>query len=234
MQLLVAAPTQYEAKFNPIALVRAVNYLHGMGKGDAIQALRKFAVENPNDGSPLSDHQSLVIVIPLLFDRIDPEDRFADTHAYDDPGDVSLELDEWPIWVCCQQDLPFRWQEVPGYSGFDADRTYLIDWAERHARLRTTPLRPADDPLAAAEQLLARLFPKHEERKEWDRFLIRQVRGDAFRAVAHLVVLDQSDERSWAFPSDEEWTRLKERCRKLGIRWSEERQEYVATKAGDK
>jgi hypothetical protein len=56
------------------------------------------------------------------------------------------------------------------------------------------------------------------------------VRGDAFRAVKHLVVQNESDERQWSFPDDKEWERLKQRCRELGIRWSEEKQEYVATK----
>jgi hypothetical protein len=233
VQLLAAAPTQFDMTFDPTALVRAVNHLHGMGKADSIRALRQFAEQHANDGSPLSDHQTLKIVVPLLFDRIDPEDRYPNTDVFGDPGNYTLEYNQWPdsdFWICCQDDIPFRCQSVGGFSGMDADRTYLIDWAERRARLRLNPLRPADDPIEAAENLIARLFPEYDERKPSDVILVNQVRGDAFRAVKHLVVHNESDERRWSFPDDEEWDRLKCCCHELGIRWSERKQKYVATK----
>src|SRR5262245_30749764 len=49
VQLLAAAPKMTGWDHDPVALIRAANALHSLGKKDAIDALRRFAARYPND-----------------------------------------------------------------------------------------------------------------------------------------------------------------------------------------
>jgi hypothetical protein len=55
------------------------------------------------------------------------------------------------------------------------------------------------------------------------------LREQGLRCVAHLLQSDDTlpDLRSL---SDAEWALLQDECKQLGVRWSEEQQQYVATK----
>ena len=230
IQLLRAAPNELgEPDFNPIALVRAVNHLHAMGKDDAIKAMRRFAKENPDDGSPLSPHQSLELVARLLFDRNDPEDRYPAAFAFDPPGSFRWSTEQWTTWLAVEEDIPFHRVPLGGFSGQSADCTYLMQWAEHHARLRGAPLRPSDFPLRVADALLKRLEDDSELTVENRPWISRHVREQALRSIAQLLPRDEQDESKWHLHEDAEWNRLKARTDLLRIRWSEQRQEYTTT-----
>lgn len=77
VRLVAASPGWFPRDdYDPIALVRAVNALHALGKEDAVEALRRFANEYPSNHGPNDSHEALRLIIALLFDRADPEDRF--------------------------------------------------------------------------------------------------------------------------------------------------------------
>jgi hypothetical protein len=91
VRLVAASPGWFPSDgYDPIALVRAVNALHALGKEDAIEALHCFARECPSNWGPEDRHEALRLIIPLLFDRLDPEDRFPFVSASEGPGPYRL------------------------------------------------------------------------------------------------------------------------------------------------
>jgi hypothetical protein len=231
-ELLAVAPSVYTTDYDPIALVRAVNSLRALGKDDAVVALRRFAERYPARGDDLSPHNSLDLVMPLAFERSDPEDEY--------PSFWITAREDWDGFLTVHKDIPFRRGSVL-LMGREGDKIELINWAQAHGRLRATALRPADDPLAAAEAAIeawhvgqeldrssTEILSPMEEAKERN-FAAHVMREEGLRCIAHLLKL-RADDLPYLGQDDAEWSRLKAECRRLGIRWSEERQEYVATK----
>lgn len=231
IRLLAECPDPLGWEYNPVPLVRAVNHLQRMGKADAIKALRRFAAENPNVGYR-SPHQSLEFVVPLLFDRMEPEDRFPDGPFPWDENIKEFELvkREWQIWMDVEGDIPFHTVHIGGTSGMPGDQTYLVEWADLHGRLRTTPLRPVDNPFEAAERELARL-KKPDDDEGVFYWTQRHIYVQVHAAVSPLVSTGDPEQDYELTPYDVEiWNKLKERCLALGIHWSDETQAYVAAK----
>jgi hypothetical protein len=158
VQLISVSPGWWVTDdYDPIAVVRAVNALYGLGRHDAIKALRQFAKENPTDGGPDARLEALRVIIPLLFGRADPEDKFPSARAYDDPGVYRLDQREWPFFtglIFVEGDIPFHLVPAGGFSGSMGDFSYAIDWAEKSGRFRSSPLMPTDSLFAAADQLV--------------------------------------------------------------------------------
>jgi hypothetical protein len=221
IELLAAAPSIYAKDCDPMALVRAVNALHSLGKEDALLAIRRFESRYPSQSEPDSPHFSPTLIVPLLFEPPNPQEKYPRS-----PGLCAVAA----ICLCVQRDIPFRPYSSAGvdpyYNGARAD---LINWAVERGRLRARPLRPADDPLQAVDQAIetmkARLRKTHP-RSDYRPQLLRE---QGLRCVAHLLQSDDTlpDLRSL---SDAEWALLQDECKQLGVRWSEEQQQYVATK----
>src|SRR5262245_60137727 len=96
VRLIAASPGWWPSEdYNPISVVRAVNALYALGKAEAIIALRRFAKEYPSNGGPDDRHEALRIVIPLLVDRENPEDRFPDMSPDVDKWYTHLGTTEW-------------------------------------------------------------------------------------------------------------------------------------------
>jgi hypothetical protein len=231
--LLAKAPSQYSLVYDPIALVRAVNALQGLGKEDAIAALRRFAARYPSFGDPHSPHMSLTLVMPLLFERIDPEDEY--------PSLWITARADWQGFLSIYDDIPFRRGHV-SLMGQEGDKIDLIDWADTHGRLRATPLRPGDDPFQAAEKAIESWTAQHEidrsptkiispvEEAQKKEFAAKTMRVEGLGCVAPLLGIAPDKLPYLGSRNDAEWSRLKAECRRLGVRWSEDKQEYVATK----
>jgi hypothetical protein len=111
---------------------------------------------------------------------------------------------------------------------FGKNITDDIELAEKRGRLRSTPLRPVDNPLDQVDSLLdgplgTSYFGKTRQANK--QFL----RGQAFRAIATLLSPEHVGTEYWALDDDIEWHRLKEVVRELHIHWSETRQSYVSS-----
>jgi hypothetical protein len=253
VRLIEASPGWFRAdEYDPIPLIRAVNALQAIGKEDAIEALRRFAKNNSSHGPPDELQEHMRLIIPLLFDRVDPEDRFPSVYASDPPGTpYRLEVREWLTadLLSVVGDIPFNCSNIAGFSGAMEDFSYAIDWAQRHARFRSTPLRPVDDPFGAADQLLIELRRAangHGGTGEVSVHVKRQIREQVVKAIGHLLPPGESDRflysMNWdvrrgdfnesyrAVSEDTNWVNLKEKCEPLGIRWSSDEQAYVTTK----
>lgn len=215
---LIKATSNWENGIgDPTTLVRAVNCLHLLGKNEAIEVLRKYAAQNPDDGTQAPT--PLRFILPLLFDRADPEDQLA--------------FRDWryfPEFCYVAGDIPFyhHSDHKSGTWPFQTTIADDIELAEMRGRLRSTPLRPVDNPFDQVDLLLdgplgtSYFAPTRRVNKQF-------LRAQAYRAVATLIPHQQAGTESWPFEYDVEWLRLKEYCRPLGIRWSEEHQAYVSS-----
>jgi hypothetical protein len=249
VRLIASSPSYLgsDQDFDQIGIVRAVNALHALGKADALDAMRRYTKQYPVVLNSSDDeiwletsrrYQSLRTIIPLLFDRRDPEDRYpihgADIDAFQLPS-VSFDdrIDDWR-WLAerfiVESDIPFQRSSLRGYDD-SSDLTYVINWAEQFGRLRESPLRPTDNPFEAADRVVA--IHKDFVDKEC-------VRYQVFLAITHLLPESEGkkfDLREWdrgghplSLSDDANWVYLKEVCRPLGIRWNDQKQVYETTK----
>ncbi len=121
--------------------------------------------------------------------------------------------------MAVQDDLPFILEDP--FAGAGADPVCAVDRAENYGKIRAKPLRPADDPIAAAEKLAAlprrtALPNPNEERAT--------LRREAWQTIASLVQVRAGD-RDFTGPA---WEVRKKAAANLKIRWDVEKQNYVA------
>ncbi len=248
VHLIAASPGWFgNDDYDPISLVRAVNAVHALGRSDALVALRRFAKEYPSTGRPDDRHEALRFVIPLLFDRQNPEDRFPEISPDSLPWWPHLGRTDWPYYstlIRVMDDIPFKRDSINGFGGSMEDFSYAIDWAEKSGRLRAVPLMPADDPFAAADREMIDLARISGGDAEKVSYLTGSIRDQVLRAVVHLLPDDETDKYDPAknyvdfqwregyrpLSDDANWEALKKICQPLGIRWSAEEEAYVTTK----
>jgi hypothetical protein len=224
VRLIHACPSQIGWRHDPVALIRAANHLRSLGKKRAIFALRDYLrlardrrhgrLERNADDIETADVSSLDLLVPLAFG------------ATDGPR-----ADEWRNrghLISLAGDIPFHTIRFDGGSGGPPRVAWLIDWAEADGQLRDKPLRPTDRPLDAADELFNRIAtPQQRESRSWPR-LKEHLRWQALGMVYRLLGEDNPPTVHDKRLHDEEgWSRLKARAIELGIRWDEQRQEYV-------
>jgi ankyrin repeat protein len=215
LQLINACPTPAGPVYDPIALVRATNHLQSLGKDRAIAQLREFLEHSSRTGHTrgridprnidTSNQWCLASLVPLLFEGMEPDAYFS-------------------VW----RGIPFNTFFISEWKGSPGSTRPLVDRAAKGAKLWARPLRPADNPLEAADSLYLKMVQAKVRWPRWD--LREHLRGQAWQAIRHLV--DTGEESSPDFLSEETWNDLKARVKRLKIRWDEERQKYVAGEKG--
>ena len=203
IQLIGECPDPLGFNYNPVPLIRAVNHLHSMGKEDAIKALRHVEAQRAKS------HESLRLVIPLLFGRREPEDKLPAMNGWD--GKYDLELDSWNNWIDMERDVPFHTVMISFSSGPGWNTKYLVEWAERDGRIRTTPLRPTDDLVGAADKMLERLQRDSKDGPEDKKWIAYHIRRQAYAALKDIVLQEQ-DQPLPRSSEDEAWEQLKKQC----------------------
>jgi hypothetical protein len=249
MQFINGAPRVRFYGYDPVRLVQAVNHLQSLGKTKAIQAMRdylKLVGSRHNrrcdpDPANLDDgHQdTLYVIIPLLFEQANKTDAEAAKELWYAmlAKPWSNEEKSWPQYpFAMQDDIPFLiGNETTGWEGGGPPYPdKLIDWAEKHGKLRAKRIRPADNPLLAAESLVAlnKPLPQFSGRKTET-----ELRMQAWRAVRHLIAneLPKEDRMSYSdLDIDKEWPRYKKLTAELNIRWDEKQRQYVADGAASR
>ena len=225
---IVAAPNPLGWDYDPASLIRAVNAFHSLGRNDALIALKEFDARYPDEGYSCP-HQSLELVMPLLFDRRNPDDKYPTPKNWFDPSEgIVLTEDSWRYWIAVEDGIPFHTVMISGTSGMPGNQSYLIEWADKHARLRESPMAPGDL-FAAAEKVMVKLAEKEENDDSAD-WTNRHIRMQVYRSVKHLLnVADDDDEL--APYDDERWDTFKERCEPLAIQWDETTQAFTSNAA---
>lgn len=217
---------------NPVALVRAVNDLRGLGKEQAIATLRAYVryapVAPPWKDVHLPDQQRICWIVPLLFAPADEWVRLPslgrDPKEWSRGGWKGLNISE-------EGDLPFHDSAANGRTGTpDPPRQYLVEWADKHGVLIKEPLRPTNDPLLAADKLCDSLLDDAERRvgRSYKERLRVHVRLQARRTIEHLFPADERMRWDNDQLSDGDWQKLKAAAENLKIRWDEKEQGYVA------
>jgi len=206
-------------------LVRAVNALQPLGKEKALAVLREYAIE-------LDDYESdceiVFWIVRLLFEPVDlkvriPEPMIA-VHLGLGNNDLERKenVKEWlhsPLEIV--NGVPFMVGRRIGMGGLPEHPLSHIAWAEKHGVIRNSPLVPRENPLVAAEQLLA--SKKFQSLGSYSKEpAVQGIRRQAFSMVG---LSNNSDE---AFPkiTDQEWKRKLNSKLRLSI-WNPDKQRFV-------
>ena len=221
IKAVAAAPDPLGWDFNPVSLIRAVNQLHSLGQRDALMALEQFDKTYPNEGYSCP-HQSLELVMPLLFDRRNPDEKYPRPKNWFNPSEgIVLDKDSWDYLIIVEDGIPFHTVTISGTSGMPGNQSYLIEWARDHARLRESPIIPGDL-FQAAEKVMTKLAEEAEEKESSD-WTNRHIRMQVYHAVANSLKLSEDDDALTPY-DDQRWQLLKEKCVELGIAWNIELQ----------
>lgn len=163
---------------NPASIVRAVNFLHSLGKPKALSALREYTRVAPGEQTDEENpycQSKLSLLIPILFETTVPLA----------PGQ------HWPkFYISIEDDIPFHNVNFGGRSGnpFGSLRP-IVDWVEHSCRLRSAPLTPGNDPFKAAHILFDKLEDRDSSSVGLKEHLVMQAR----KMVGHVEAESQSD-----------------------------------------
>lgn len=223
----------------PAATVRAVNHLHALGKEEAIGVLRRYLKYADAFGNALEtdepNQERLCVIIPLLFvpsvanGRVPSLSRTSPWFCGPD-GELKLTMtDKWELDnLIVSHDLPFI-REFGMITGAPLpDRDYLVDWAEKHGRLREKRLLPSDDPLKVADEICAAIKEKDEESTQMSRSRIRSQSWRSLRRLIPDLPQNTPEMDQYLFKDDEDWKALKVKASEMSITWSDEQQRYVS------
>jgi hypothetical protein len=194
---------------------------------------RRGGAEPDSNNLDRADPEGVFLIVRLLFEPSDGKELKAQ-QEYESalyavlPGDPVPSVG--PLHPFLTQDgIPFLVGGGMGLlqmSGPPPNPAWAVKWAKKYGRLRARPLRPADDPLRAADAV------RGAGKEKYPAFLRAKsdVRVQAWRAVRHLVGDLQPARRygRLVYDIDKEWDVLKKKAAELRIRWDEHKQEYVA------
>jgi hypothetical protein len=143
---------------NPIALVRAVNALIRLTDAEALRILRAYVAwrVDPDDPYSFDDYPSRVFSVARLAFVT------AEGNALRRPGlghfgiVTRQDSGHWPhapLILC--KDIPFEVSAGLALNGVAEFPERYLDYVAESGVLRREPLRPADNPLIAVDELLA-------------------------------------------------------------------------------
>jgi hypothetical protein len=226
LRLINACPSPIGWDWDPVALVRASNHLRSLGKEKAIDSLRAFLLiardpgyhrHGPADPANIdtSIQWCLAPLIPLVFE------------GGSGKGMPMRYAERIHLW----EGIPFHTTLIGGTSGWPPWCGPLVDWAATDGKLIEKPLRPTDRPLEAVDALFEKIAAPEDRKNDW-RGLKEFLRWQAWKMIGHLV--EPGSRASADFQNDrgiddQRWAELRAKAAKLGIRWDEQRQEYVVT-----
>ena len=241
MQIINGAPSYEQQGFNPAKLVRAVNHLMPMGKEKAIHELREFLkiargsttgrATRVDENIDTSNNTCVFLIVRLLFEPLDPTKELPQIRTVPfSPAPAQQDKKFWPLHpVFLQDDVPFFLVIGGGMSGEPDQPNRHVDWAEKHGKIRSTPLRPLDNPMIAAGRLMSLAQTK--------RLYDGPYRHDfktMFYQQAWNIIVDANSEipkpltfRSANTRNHPDWEERVKTASNLKIHWSEAEQKYI-------
>lgn len=206
-----------------VELIRAVNSLQRSGKKEAIRWLRKYARLTEGDDQT---HQVIAWIVQVLFEPAQPGTRHPFPSTWHHPiMSVSDDKDQWPRDpIAIVHDVPFMvGQSFGAFSGPPPRPSEHIDWAQRHAVIRTRPLHPTLNPMEAADNLLrSRRFKRAEIAEgQWPQ-MRASICNQALIAIGDSQPIDSRTRQTMTA----DWhQRMKEVARR-NLKWDAERQDF--------
>ncbi len=240
---------------DPLALIRCVNALLPLGKERALAVLRRWASmvghrswpsrsrgEQAMDSLDFADEQTIPLIAAALFVARESGHAFPSTPDVQVwPDLTSEEASNWPAFPLIVHEgmpllMPIRRQinwthfgdpPAPQYWP-NTDVAGFLWWCDRNAELRSSLLRPPDDPLASLDRFLAEpLVRGYLERFAKDGGFGDAVEDSIGKLRAQVLRLTSSalsDETRAILPwewagQDRRWARTQERLFALRIHW---------------
>ncbi len=140
--------------FDSLAILRAVNALHALGKDRALQKMEAF-VKLRGYGGFRDGTDNLFWILRILFEPIELGAKIPVPMAFVNSVRDANEGD-WPLNpIVVVKDIPFRFIGGGiGGSGHPEHPESHIEYVRRHCVMRDRPLSPQGDPIAVAQELL--------------------------------------------------------------------------------
>ena len=185
-------------------LIRAVNALQPMGKDKAIETLRSYLEIADTTGD---DRRIVFWIVRILFEPAGANGPMPrpGINVRLDGGQESKEahIELWPLTPMDMVDgVPFMPGRLTDWSGPEKHPVSHLDWAEKFAKLRESPITPISNPLVAAQKLFSskKFKPLTGENRDCAKINIRG------QACAMLGI----ETRIHRFLSDEDWQTILE------------------------
>jgi hypothetical protein len=203
-------------QFNPVNLVRAVNFFHGLGFKYSLELLQKLA--ELGAGSRFNPENILLVARALYLPERSQDplpDLVLGKPDIDEPEDSSV----WPIFpLYLVHDLPLLL--VGGYlvGGEGPTSRGYLDWCAKHGCLRSHPLRPGDNPLAAVDRFLSSQIWQEHGGSSYHNGMLRI---QALRGLPKSIQANEEQMQallSSSKPTDY-WINLREREDRLRLYW---------------
>ncbi len=222
-------------RFNPVALVRAVNALQPLGKEKALRALRAYAALERADYDRAwrlgIDPQRVFLIARTLLVRRDGQPQMPWMYIGATTPEVKPQDPDWPLFpLAVRDDVPFCLSRGYSLAGEAEQPEAHLDYCEKECVLRDHPLRPGD-PLRAAEGIFTsaqwkRLLPDASSAADTKSL----VRLQALRCLEPIISPSDAehffDGRKSDADLDALWQRYLHDPQLMHVRWNERSQTF--------
>jgi hypothetical protein len=212
-------------RFNPRALIEAVNYLQGIGKDKSLKTLQNYCAI-AQQAAEYNNPENVLLIARVLFVRKDGQEvlprLLLGQPDLEEPEDPTI----FPLFpLCIHRDIPFLL--IGGYriGGEGQPPIEYVEWCARDCEIRSAPLIPADDPLASVDEFLESEIWKRLNPDDWQ---YRMLRLQALRSTSNMYPISEQDENDLlsANTTDESWLRYRRAFKALQGSWDPVANDY--------
>lgn len=211
-------------RFNPLHLIKTVNYFHKMGFDQSLQALREYCMLAREQASK-NNPENALMVARVLYEHREKKggvpQLILGQPDLNTPEDNML-FPQFPIVI--YRGIPFLL--ISGYiaAGQGMPPLEYIEWCQRYGKLRSGHLLPDDNPLASVDEFLLSSSWQTLEPKERHYFMLRL---QALRAVSKVYHLREQDETEMLSPDAIRWWRKHRKAFDLlNVSWNDSTNDY--------
>lgn len=221
---------------NPVALIRASNMLRQLPKSEILKHLAEYNEKYTKVPKPEHKPYHLHALVELLFDPADPSQRleYPSSIVTNYPIAEDSYFPLFPrVLIKISDDIP--WAIAPDYWAVPPLSEADIQWLKRYAVVRKEPLRPADNPLVAAESLMqvmnaAELSLDHSNAHQPQDSRTLHLRDNVAKQSISMVstwipAIPDLPDRDFLW--EPIWAPLLKKSQTLGLYWDETRQAYA-------
>ena len=180
-----------------VALIRAVNFLQNLPRGQVDATFEEIVTEHPGRGPYVS-----VGIAEAIF--------------------PNLRTGKQPEALHFEDDIPFH--KNPNLIGSKASIASPELSQFKSARILDAPLQPGDNPFVSAEAAIAKLSKeKSESWRDYDVQIKKFIRRQAYEMTCHLLTPYERSQFLWG----RNWDELKKTMVNRGIYWDTKLQDYA-------
>jgi hypothetical protein len=224
LQLAKALPGFDGFRFDPVALIKAANFFHGLGFAESLRALHLTGQIGAEPGA--IDPENILLIARVLYVPVDAEEAFPRLDLglpdLEEPQDPDL-FPLFPLHLV--NDLPLLLTGGYLVGGEGQPPSVYLDWCAGQARLRPAPLHPDNKPLAAVEAFL--------ESEAWQRlspdgFHAGMLRLQALRTLPRSLQATK-DERQAMLATTEAtpfWLAQLDKEERMNVAWNSSLNEF--------